>query len=73
MLQSAQYSIGAIRDEARQLIDGGKLNRHQPIHALCKFFSDREWNCIEHELEINQFLLRDRLCELLSHEDWAND
>jgi hypothetical protein len=73
MLQSAPYTIGAIRDEARQLITNGHLRRQQPIHALCKFFSDREWMGIEHELEINQYLLRDRLCELLSHEDWTND
>lgn len=73
MLQSLRYSIDAIRDEARHLVENGSLNRQQPIHALCRFFPDREWCCVEQELELNQYLLRDRICDLVSKEDWFND
>ncbi len=73
MAQSLHYSIGAIRDEARHLIENGSLRRQQPIHALCKFFPDREWVGVEQELEINQYLLRDRISDLVTNEDWTND
>ncbi len=73
MLQSLYYSIGAIQDEAKHLIESGKLTRSQPIHTLCRFFRDREWCQIERELENNQYLLRDRICDLVSHECWQND
>ncbi|CAN1210024.1 DUF4327 domain-containing protein [Tumidithrix helvetica PCC 7403] len=73
IVQTLQYSIGAIRDEARHLVESGSLNRHQPIHALCRFYPDREWCQIEQELEMNQFLLRDRICDLVSQEDWSCD
>ena len=73
MLQSLYYSISAIQDEARHLIDSGRLTRSQPIHNLCRFFRDREWGQIERELEDNQYLLRDRICDLVSRECWQND
>lgn len=72
MLQ-LQYSIDAIRDEARHLVERGSLDRHQCLHALCKFYPEREWDSVERELEQNQFLLRDRIFDLVSKEDWAND
>lgn len=73
MLHTLYYSIGAIQDEARQLLESGRLNRSEPIHALCRFFRDREWCQIERELAENQYLLRDHICDLLSHECWQND
>lgn len=73
MLESIHLSIGAICDEARHLVETGSVNRQQPIHCLCKYFADREWGFVEHELELNQFLLRDRISDLMSKEDWSND
>ena len=34
---------------------------------------DREWCQIEQELENNQYLLRDRICDLVSRECWQSD
>jgi hypothetical protein len=73
IVQSLSYSIGAIRDEVRHLVENGSLKRQQPIHALCRFYPDREWDQIEQELEMNQFLLRDRICDLVSQEAWSSD
>ncbi|WP_019498722.1 DUF4327 family protein [Pseudanabaena sp. PCC 6802] len=73
MLPTLHYSIDAIRDEARHLVETGSLTRQQPIHSLCRFIPDRQWSDVEHELEVNQFLLRDRIADLFSQEDWSND
>jgi hypothetical protein len=73
MLQSIYYSIGAIQDEVRHLLESGRLKRSQPIHTLCKFFRDREWGQIARELEDNHYQLRDRICDLVSRECWQND
>lgn len=37
MTTKVDYSIGEIKDEARQLIATGKINSHQPIYVLCQF------------------------------------
>ncbi len=73
MLKSLQYSIGAIRDEARELVERGSLDRHQCLFALCKFFPEREWESVERELELNQYLLRDCIFDLVTNEEWATD
>ena len=73
MLSTTHYSIDTIKDEVRDLVSCGRLNRLQPIYALCQFLPSREWICIECELEENGFLLRDRIVDLLGHEDWDND
>lgn len=73
MVTSVQYSIDAIKDEARQLVNKGLLTRQQPIYTLCQYIPACEWVCIETELEKNDFLLRDRLIDLLGREDWQED
>ncbi|UBF23753.1 DUF4327 family protein [Kovacikia minuta CCNUW1] len=73
MLQSAQYSLDLIQDEARELVRKGVVSRHQPIYILCQFIPPREWACIECELERCNFLLRDRIGDLLGREEWEND
>ncbi|MEM8602787.1 MAG: DUF4327 family protein [Cyanobacteria bacterium P01_H01_bin.121] len=67
------YSIDLLRDEARELIQCGSLGRQQPIYSLCRFIPAREGVGLEDELERNDFLLRDRLADLLGREDWEND
>ncbi|MBF2025223.1 MAG: DUF4327 family protein [Oscillatoriales cyanobacterium C42_A2020_001] len=73
MLQSMQYSLDIIQDEARQLVQKGLVSRQQPIYILCQFIPAREWACIENELERCNFLLRDRIGDLMGREDWDND
>jgi hypothetical protein len=73
MLQSIPYSLDIIQDEARQLVQKGLVSRQQPIYILCQYIPAREWACIENELERCDFLLRDRIADLLGHEEWDND
>ncbi len=70
---NVHYSIDAIKEEARSLVYQGKISRQQPIYTLCKFIPPREWACIECELEECEYLLRDRIADLLGHEEWEND
>jgi hypothetical protein len=73
MLQSISYSLDIIQDEARQLVQKGLVSRQQPIYILCQYIPAREWSCIECELERCNFLLRDRIGDLIGREDWDND
>jgi hypothetical protein len=73
MFECIHLSIGDICEEARHLVESGSVRREQPIQSLNKYFADREWGFVEHELELNQFLLRDRISDLMSKEDWSND
>jgi hypothetical protein len=73
MIQSIQYSMSLLKDEARQLVQKGVVSRHQPIYVLCQYIPAREWAGIERVLEKNDFLLRDKVGDLLGREDWEND
>lgn len=68
-----QYSLDVIQDEARHLVHEGVLSRQQPIYTLCQFIPPREWACVECELEKCDFLLRDRIADLIGSENWDND
>jgi hypothetical protein len=70
---AVKYDIEVIKDEARLLISKGLLNRQQPIYALCKYIPERDWPVFELELEKNEFLLRDRVIDLLSQDNWGDD
>jgi uncharacterized protein YqgQ len=70
---SVTYDIDVIKEEARHLVKKGIINRQEPIYALCKYIPGREWVCVELELEKNEFLLRDRIIDLLGREDWEED
>jgi len=67
------YTIDMLCDEARQLVESGVIGRQQPIFALCGYIAAREWPLIEAELERHDYLLRDRICELICREEWQND
>jgi hypothetical protein len=73
MIQSTQYSMSLIQDEARQLVQKGVVSRHQPIYVLCQYIPAREWAYVERELENSCFLLRDRIGDLIGREVWEND
>lgn len=70
---SQQYTLEILRDEARHLVERGVLSRQQPIFALCSYIPAREWPYLEVELENNDFLLRDRIIDLIGSEVWAED
>ncbi|NJR71434.1 MAG: DUF4327 family protein [Synechococcales cyanobacterium CRU_2_2] len=73
MVQSMQYSLDMIQDEARHLVQRGMISRQQPIYVLCNYIPAREWACIEDELERCNFLLRDKIGDLMGREEWSND
>jgi uncharacterized protein YqgQ len=70
---TVQYSIEIIQQEARQLVNKGLVSRQQPIYTLCQYIPAREWGCVECELEKCDFLLRDRIGDLMGTEEWDND
>jgi hypothetical protein len=73
MIQTVQYSMSMLQDEARQLVEKGAISRHQPIYTLCQFIPPREWVWVESELESCDFLLRDCIGDLVGCETWEND
>ena len=73
MKTTVKYDLEVLKEEARQLVKKGKVQRNEPIYALCKFIPGRDWVCIELELEENDFLLRDKIIDLLGSEEWDND
>lgn len=68
-----RYSLDVIQDEARELVKKGVISRQQPLYTLCQFIPPREWVMVECELEKGEYLLRDRICDLLGEEEWDND
>ncbi|AFY34291.1 DUF4327 family protein [Calothrix sp. PCC 7507] len=70
---AVQYDIEVIKEEVRQLLKKGLVSRQQPIYSLFKYIGERDWAFFELELENNEFLLRDRIIDLLGSEDWDQD
>jgi uncharacterized protein YqgQ len=70
---AVKYDIEIIKEEARQLVKKGLISRQMPIYALCKYIPERDWGFFEIELENNEFLLRDRIIDLLGSEHWEED
>ena len=67
------YSINSLKQEARQLVKKGLLSRQQPIYTICNFIPAREWHKVELELELNGYLLRDHIVDLIQPEKWEDD
>jgi hypothetical protein len=72
-LQRKIYNLDMLRDEVRELVDRGVVHRQQPIHTLCRYIPEREWECIEVNLEDSEYLLCDRVIDLLAQERWEED
>jgi hypothetical protein len=68
-----EYDIEVIKEEALQLVKKGLVHRQEPILTLFKHIPSREWTYFEHELENNEYLLRDRIIDLLGSEQWEED
>jgi hypothetical protein len=74
MLKEArQYSIHSIQDEVRALVDKGFVGRKAQIYALSRYFGDREWKEVQRVLDLDNYLLRDSVCDLIGKESWMND
>lgn len=73
MVATVNFSLDEIKNEACHLVETGKIDPHQPIYVLCQFIPPREWICAECELEKNDYLLRDRIGDLLAPDEWAED
>lgn len=72
-LQKWIYTFDMLRDEARELVHQGVVDRQQPIYTICRYIPNQEWECLEIDLEDNEFLLLDRICDLLGNEAWESD
>lgn len=68
-----QYSLSMIQAEVLSLLQQGMINPQQPIYTLSKYIPEREWKWVEQALEENEFLLRDRIGDLVASKDWRND
>ena len=73
MLTERRYSIDAIQDDVKALVEKGSVGRRQQIYALSRYYSNSEWKAVEQVLETNDYLLRDPVCDLVSAECWSND
>jgi hypothetical protein len=72
-LEKKLYTLDMLRDEALELVHRGIVDRQQPIYQLCRYIPEREWECVELDLEENEYLLRDRICDLIGCEEWGSD
>jgi ABC-type phosphate/phosphonate transport system permease subunit len=73
MPQLRQYSLCDIQDEVRALATRGVVGRQQMIYELGSYFNDREWARMETILVRHEYLLRDRVIDLIGQETWIND
>jgi hypothetical protein len=68
-----RYSLSFLQDEVRQLVQQGVLSRQQAIYSLYEHIPPQSWFEVEQELENSNFLPRDRIGDLISHEEWQDD
>lgn len=70
---SKRYSIAMIREEATNLVQIGVVALNQPLRILFEYLPAKQWNSIECELERYDYLLRDRIIDLVGEVRWDND
>ena len=68
-----RYSINAIREEAINLLENGLIALNQPLRILFEYLPAKQWNIIECELEQYDYLLRDRIIDLVGEVSWESD
>ncbi len=72
-VSTKRYSINAIREEASNLVEIGAMSLDQPLRILYEYLPAQYWNKIERELERHDYLLRDRIIDLIGNLYWDND
>ncbi|MBD2296065.1 DUF4327 family protein [Anabaena sphaerica FACHB-251] len=68
-----KYDIEFIKERASRLVSKGLVQPQQPIYTLFKYILDGEWADFEHELEKNEYLLRDRIIDLIACKPQEED
>ena len=68
-----RYSINAIKEEAINLLENGVIAFDQPLRILFEYLPAKQWNTIECELERYDYLLRDRIIDLVGEVKWECD
>ena len=70
---SKRYPIAAIREEAINLVQNGVVALDRPIRILFDYLPAPQWKTIEYELERHDYLMRDRIIDLVGKIDWKSD
>lgn len=73
MLTERRCSISSIQEDVQALVEKGTIAKRHQIYALARYYSTAEWRSIEQVLEVNEYLLRDSVCDLIGSESWMND
>jgi Domain of unknown function (DUF4327) len=73
MLVIERYSLADFQDEVRALVARGVLSRQQRIYELRGNFDDRAWKNVEQILNLHEYLLKDRITDLVGKECWTSD
>ncbi|MGF1587661.1 MAG: DUF4327 family protein [Pleurocapsa sp.] len=68
-----RYSIATIREEAINLVQIGAIALDRPLRVLFEYLPIQQWNIIEYELERHDYLLRDRIIDLVGKISWESD
>ena len=68
-----RYSINVIREEAINLIQAGVIDLHQPLRYLLEYLPAQQWDLVECELELHDYLLRDHIIDLVGKQEWETD
>ncbi|MEO1673365.1 MAG: DUF4327 family protein [Cyanobacteria bacterium J06631_2] len=68
-----RYSIATIREEAFNLLEIGVIALDQPLRILFEYLPAKQWSMIECELERHDYLLRDRIIDLIGEITWECD
>lgn len=68
-----RYSIAVIREEAINLVQIGAIALDRPLRILFEYLPAQQWNAIEYELERHDYLLRDRIIDLVGKVSWESD
>jgi hypothetical protein len=72
-VSTKRYSIGTIKEEAYNLVENGLITLDQPLRILFEYLPVQQWNMIECELERHDYLLRDRVIDLIGKLKWESD
>ncbi len=68
-----RYSIDMIKQEVYSLLEIGVITIDQPLRILYDYLPAKQWNEIECELERYDYLLRDRIIDLVGKLEWESD
>lgn len=66
-------SISTIREETTNLLEIGVITLDQPLRILFEYLPAKQWKAIECELEMHDYLLRDRIIDLIGNINWDSD